>query len=132
MDVETRDKVSQSLLRGFRKGRVPNSPGRHRYLYQNGDRVINMRSKSEALFAHQLDSLGFEWEFEPKKFDLGSLGTYTPDFFLPAPNKWIEVKGFWTDDSVDKKKFTEFSKRHDAYVVWARDVQLFHAWGPKP
>ena len=51
------------------------------------------RSRLEARYAVMFDALGFEWQYEPEGFDLGEMGYYLPDFFLPKLNVWIEIKG---------------------------------------
>lgn len=51
------------------------------------------RSRLEARYAVMFDALGFEWQYEPEGFDLGEMGCYLPDFFLPKLNVWIEIKG---------------------------------------
>ena len=53
----------------------------------------HFRSRLEARYAVMFDALGLEWEYEPEGFDLGELGRYLPDFFLPKLNVWIEIKG---------------------------------------
>ncbi len=70
---------------------------------------IWMRSSYELKFAKYLDKNHIKWLYESKTFDLGNT-TYTPDFYLPEFNLYIEVKGFWRDDA--KKKFEEFKQRY--------------------
>jgi len=65
---------------------------------------IYMRSSWEILFAKYLDKLGIKWLYEPKFFDLGNT-TYTPDFYLPEFDYYIEIKGWWRDDAKDKFEF---------------------------
>jgi len=66
-----------------------------------------MRSSWEVLFAQFLDLSGIKYQYEPKTFDLGNT-TYTPDFYLPEFNLYIEIKGFWRDDA--KRKFKMFKQ----------------------
>jgi len=33
-----------------------------------------------------------EWEYEKEGYNLGELGCYLPDFWLPQVNMWAEVK----------------------------------------
>ena len=60
--------------------------------------IIKLRSKLEAIYADILDKKGINWYYEYKSFPYidknGKRRTYTPDFFLPAQNKFIEIKGF--------------------------------------
>lgn len=52
-------------------------------------------------FAKWCDNNKIKWQYEPKTFDLGNT-TYTPDFYLPESDTYIEVKGFWRDDAREK------------------------------
>lgn len=68
------------------------------------------RSTLEANFARILVASGIRYEYEPRVFDLGPLGHYTPDFFLHDPvvlgNRvlieagWVELKGWRGRDGV--------------------------------
>ena len=52
----------------------------------------NFRSRLEARWAVFFDALGIKWEYEAQGYDLGELGYYLPDFWLPEFDCWIEVK----------------------------------------
>lgn len=55
---------------------------------------VSMRClNSEGVFAGDLDRAGIAWQYEPKRFKL-SWCTYTPDFYLPEFDIWVEVKGY--------------------------------------
>ena len=85
------------------RGRLP-SHGKH-IKYNN----IWMRSSWEIKYAKYLDKKKLEWQYESKTFDLGNT-TYTPDFYLPEHNLYIEIKGYWRDDA--KIKFKGFKKQY--------------------
>jgi hypothetical protein len=70
---------------------------------------IKMRSTWEVLYAKYLDKNKIRWLYESKTFDLGNT-TYTPDFYLPETDTYIEIKGYWRDDA--KKKFKMFQKKY--------------------
>jgi len=70
---------------------------------------INMRSSWETKFAQFLDLLGFNWIYEPRIFDLGNM-TYTPDFYIPKRDLYVEIKGYISD--IFKKKFKKFKKSY--------------------
>jgi predicted amidophosphoribosyltransferase len=67
------------------------------------------RSYWEANFAKWLNLSDIKWKYEPKMFDLGNT-TYTPDFYLPAFDCWIEIKGWENKDF--KKKFKKWQKQY--------------------
>src|SRR3989338_9867238 len=58
-------------------------------------------SRWEANFARILNLLKIKWEFQPKTFDLKSQ-KYTPDFYLPDYNSYIEIKNFLSDYSFNR------------------------------
>lgn len=75
---------------------------------------VYFRSSWEANIARYYNYIGVEWQFEPKTFifkDItrGSV-SYTPDFYLPKEDRWIEVKG-WLDGK-SKTKLKRFAKQY--------------------
>ena len=64
-------------------------------------RGYRFRSRTEARWAVYFDALGIEWEYEKEGYDLGELGWYLPDFWLPdrknelysSAGYFIEIKG---------------------------------------
>jgi hypothetical protein len=50
------------------------------------------RSRLEARWAVFYDALSIPWVYEPEGFDLGPLGRYLPDFWLPEQKFLIEIK----------------------------------------
>lgn len=74
-------------------GKTPVHAGpRDRWIEYRG---IKFRSTYEIRFVKALDSRGWEWQYEPERFNLGSC-TYLPDFFVPKLKAYVEVKG-WLD-----------------------------------
>lgn len=69
------------------------------------------RSSWEANYARYLDYNNIKWEYEPKTFtfplDRGTT-RYTPDFYLPETNVWVEVKGYM--DKKSQIKVVRFRK----------------------
>lgn len=55
-------------------------------------REITYRSRTEARWAVFLDELRVPFSYEAEGFDLGG-DWYLPDFWLPKPGVWLEVKG---------------------------------------
>ena len=55
-------------------------------------RGITYRSRTEARWAVFLDELRIPFAYEPNGFDLDG-DWYLPDFWLPTPGVWLEVKG---------------------------------------
>jgi hypothetical protein len=64
-------------------------------------------SRWEANFARILNFLGMRWKFQPKVFQLETQ-KYTPDFYLPDADEYIEIKNFLSDYS--KNRDEEFRR----------------------
>lgn len=64
---------------------------------------INMRSSWEIAYAKWLDKKNIKWEYEPKVFNLG-FTTYTPDFYLPEQQVYVEIKGWMRKEALIKIK----------------------------
>ena len=60
-------------------------------------RGYRFRSQLEAKWAFFFDMLQVEWVYEPEGFTVHTDGRsvcYLPDFYLPATDTWVEVKGW--------------------------------------
>lgn len=67
--------------------------------------TINFYSRWEANIARMYTFLNMRWQYAPKSFDIGGQ-TYTPDFYLPEKDMYIEVKNFWwTYSKIRDEKF---------------------------
>ena len=53
--------------------------------------------------------LNIKWQYAPKAFDIGNQ-MYTPDFYLPETDTYVEVKNFWWKYSIERDK--KFRKRY--------------------
>lgn len=62
---------------------------------------VLMRSSYEVRFATACDAVGVTWHYEPKRFDLGTC-SYLPDFYLPMLGIYVEVKGYFSEESQHK------------------------------
>ncbi len=66
---------------------------------------IYFYSRWEANYARLLNYIGIEWEYQPKTFDLKTQH-YTPDFYLPKADTYIEIKNFlWKYSKIRDEKF---------------------------
>ena len=70
---------------------------------------VNMRSGYEIGYAKYLDKNNIKWDYEPTTFDLGHTA-YTPDFFLPEKEVYVEIKGWMRKEALIKIK--EFIKQN--------------------
>lgn len=79
--------------------------------YRN-DLGLLFRSSWEANFARVLTIHGIKYEFEPETFwfpiKRGTKG-YTPDFYFPATNERVEIKGYFDDKSrIKLKRYSKY------------------------
>jgi hypothetical protein len=106
---ETKKKIQKSMM-GKNKGQKSALFGKPApFIKKIKYRGIKMRSSWEVAYAKYLDKNHIKWQYEPKTFNLGNT-TYTPDFYLPETDTYIEIKGRWFKDS--KKKFLLFKKKY--------------------
>jgi hypothetical protein len=86
----------------------PRGPRTVWYVGQKGR--VAMKSKDEVRYAKLLDKTGVAWLYECTTFTVGKR-TWTPDFYLPEQQKFVEIKG-WLLDWVKRKIMLVF--RHYA------------------
>lgn len=69
--------------------------------------LVLMRGSWEVTYAIYLDYTGVEWEYEKHKlpFVFGERSTtYTPDFYLPEKDRYVEVKGYYGPENRGRMK----------------------------
>ena len=71
------------------------------------------RSAAEANYARYLNFAKIKWEYEPREFMFDAIRrgcvSYTPDFYLPEEDKWIEFKGWLSKKDITKiRRFKKF------------------------
>lgn len=77
------------------------------------------RSRLEAKWAVFFDMLRVRYEYEREGFDLGEVGYYLPDFWLPDFEVWIEIKGQMPTDEEEKRAAAlADSSGHTVFIFW--------------
>lgn len=104
---EAKAKMRLAYLNGKR------APGNQKVIMTKAG--VMVRSGWEAKVCDILTDFKIAWEYEPQAFDLGKLGTYTPDLYLNESGYWIEVKGYWRSKS--KAKYEKFAKTHKILLI---------------
>jgi hypothetical protein len=94
-------------------------------------RADGFRSGLERHFADYLTANKVPWEYEPKSFPLlidGVERTYTPDFYLPSLDWWVETKGFFWDADA-KQRVELFAKQYSELKFSVLDRKLKNLLG---
>jgi len=86
--------------------------------------IIYFYSRWEANTARLFSYFGIEWIYQPKTFDLVSQ-TYTPDFYLPQYNIYIEVKNFlWKYSKIRDRKFRKLYPKINLILLLKEDYLI--------
>jgi len=94
------------------------------------------RSRLEARWAVLFDALGLEYEYEKEGYDLSDFGWYLPDFYLPGPKVFVEVKGD-PNDFIGVKKAHYFDNHlpegdYACIVVMKPELAEFEVYDDEP
>jgi len=118
----------ESLRRGKDSPAYGKSPAHtFKVWYERRDGLrVCFRSTWEARVATYLDQRGIDWEYESKVFPVQyewcgrtKQSTYRADFWLPATDSFIEVKGLWRPEYLTK--YEALRKQYDIKIeVWDR------------
>lgn len=84
------------------------------------NRTNGHRSSNETMVSIALETMGIPFEYEPQRFDLGN-GSYTPDFFLPTMNLWMEVK---SSRFPSLMKAAAFALDHDLLILTEENLSI--------
>ncbi len=127
LSVEWRKKISIA-----NKGQIPSSKtchGNGGYYESPYQGKIYLRSSYELAYAQYLNLIGEVWFYEIQTFDLGNT-TYTPDFYLPRLEKFIEIKGYMSPETQSKiSKFREEYPHEHLEVLFKDDLNKLGCLG---
>ena len=79
---------------------------------------ILYRSRTEARWAVFLDAIGTSHHYEPDGFDFGDI-RYLPDFYLPATDLYVEIKGSVPTPDERRKTMLLSAATHSRVVVFS-------------
>ncbi|HWQ28080.1 MAG TPA: hypoxanthine phosphoribosyltransferase [Dehalococcoidia bacterium] len=116
------------------------SPLLHRPAGKAGS--VRFANESEEEFARLLDFYGLEWEYEPRSFPLRYDGdrlveAFTPDFYLPALDLYIELttlkQGLVTEKHRKLRQFRELYPDVQIKLLYRKDyLRLLAKYGFGP
>ena len=71
---------------------------------------MGFRSGLEEQISDLMVELGIDHDYESTKISYQTEHFYTPDFFLPNKNIYLEAKGYWRPE--DRRKIRTIRKQH--------------------
>ena len=82
-----------------------------------------MRSSWEKKFAEDLDRLNVDWNYENKVFTMDNGRRYTPDFYLPEIDLFVEIKPKkFVNDCDVSYKFNQVIKRRKNIIFCTKET----------
>jgi len=105
--TEAHKKKISKKMKGTRKGKDNPMFNKVTTSKRGNYNGIYMRSSWEIAYAKYLDKNNIKWQYEPEHFEIEDT-CYTPDFYLPKQDLYIEIKGWWRDNA--KKRFELFKQ----------------------
>lgn len=90
------------------------------------------RSRLEARWAVFFDAVGIEYEYEKEGYDLGKVGYYLPDFWLPQVEMWAEVKpvNFTMEETEKLKNLSAKTYSLALQLVGIPDIKAYNSLIP--
>lgn len=118
----SRKKLSETCLRKSKEGTWHTSLAKSMHINYNG---VDLHGSWEFKYAKFLDFNNIRWERCKDRFPYtykNKLHYYTPDFYLPEDDKYIEIKGYITDK--DYAKWKQIPKNISFEVLTRKDLIL--------
>lgn len=117
---DVRKKISETCLKKSKEGTWHTSLAKeHHYQYKGAD----LHGKWELAYAMHLDKMNIDWERCKERFPYEfeeKTHYYTPDFYLPETNEYVEIKGFKRER--DTVKWSQFPDTKTLKVLYGKDL----------
>jgi len=118
-----RGKLSSLMSDKIVSGEI--KPNSHGHFGIRADLNEVFRSNLEANYARILKYKGTSYEYENTTFKLSTGQTYTPDFYLPDTDEYVELKGYYK--AGERLKYDMFKKEYPN-VKWRIILQTSQEW----
>lgn len=100
---ETLAKMSKTASNQILDGtRSSHSNGKRMNVLTPNNGFLTMRSSWEKKYADFLTKNNIDYYYETKNFPLSNGKSYVADFYLPATDEYVEIKGYLSQDQSDK------------------------------
>jgi len=117
---ENGKKISKTIQEKVLTGEWHTSLAKHMHYEYNG---VDLHGKWEVEYAKYLDRNGIKWARNKDSFAYtydGKERRYTPDFYLPETDEYVEIKGYKTDK--DETKWEQFPKHRKLLVLMKQEL----------
>lgn len=114
-------KISKTINEKVANGEWHTSLANHMHIEYKG---IDLHGSWELKYAQYLDSNNIRWIRNKDSFNYefeGKSRKYTPDFYLPDTDQYIEIKGYKTDK--DEEKWSQFPKHRNLVVLMEKELK---------
>lgn len=118
---DVKEKISKTILEKSRKGEWHKSLAKDMH-YQYKD--VDLDGTWELRYAKFLDSNNISWERCKRRFSYiykNKNHYYTPDFYLPDLNIYVEIKGYEVE--LDRIKWSQFPKGETLIILRYDDLR---------
>ena len=125
ISISQKGKITSNITKqkiSFSKKGIKVNNGKKKYFYNN----IFFRSKWEIIFAKWCDEKNIKYLYEPKLFKLTNTLNYIPDFYLSEYNMWVEIKGWWSEPSLEKVNLFKDKISNNLWVIDSANIFYFN------
>lgn len=119
-DPNNRKKISETCLQKSKNGTWHTSLAKYMHINYKG---VDLHGSWELKYAQYLDKNNISWERCKDRFPYeyeNNIHYYTPDFFLPLLDKYVEIKGYTTNK--DYAKWDQFPKDRTLEILKEKDL----------
>ena len=118
---ENGKRISKVVNEKVANGEWHTSLAKHMHIDYNG---VDLHGSWELKYAQYLDSNNIAWIRNKEVFNYefeGKTRRYTPDFYLPETDEYVEVKGYKTEK--DAAKWAQFPKHRKLVVLMKNELK---------
>lgn len=118
---ENGKKISATIQKKVENGTWHVSLAKHLHITYNN---VDLHGKWELAYAQYLDTNQIPWVRNKVFFNYvfeGKTRRYTPDFYLPLTDEYIEIKGYKTKK--DESKWSQFPKTKKLIVLMKNELK---------
>lgn len=115
------ESVSKTIRKKVEEGTWHTSLAKRMHYNYNG---VDLHGTWELNYAKWLDKNNIKWERCRRSFSYlfeNKRRRYTPDFFLPETNEYIEIKGYKTEK--DEAKWDQFPKEFKLVILMKKELE---------